>query len=204
MIRSFLAVELREPLRQQLTRVQQELKTHLGRQRSIDLRISWTQPASIHLTVTFLGDIGESLVEPLRAAVHHVVSTEVPIAIPMDRVGAFPNLQQPRVLWVGPQASWERTSDAQRLTEVCRRIEAACEALGILSDGKPFRAHLTVARVREGERTAGQILATCELLQAPITLGTLAMDSVVLMKSELRPSGSLYTPLWSCRFEGHL
>lgn len=202
MIRSFLAVELNDPLRRQLTRVQQELKTHLGQQRSADLRISWAQPASIHLTIKFLGDIAESLVEPLREAIHDVVGTQVPIAIPMDRLGAFPNLQQPRVLWVGPQASWEQSPDARRLTDVCRAIEASCESLGIVSDGKPFRPHLTVARVREGERNAGKFLATCKLLQAPLSLGILAVQSVVLMKSELRPNGSLYTPLWSCRFGG--
>lgn len=199
MIRAFLAIELDEPLRRRLAQLQQDLKAQVGRQASTDVRVSWTQPASIHLTVKFLGDMVESLVDPLREAIGQITGAHQALAIPLDRLGAFPHLQQPRVLWVGPPSSWAQSSDGQRLAEMHRAIEVCGESLGFVSDGRPFSSHLTVARIKGGERTMGRILAAHDLMHRSLALGALSVESIVLMKSVLRPTGSVYTPLWSCR-----
>ena len=107
MIRAFLAVELPDELRAQIAAVQQDLKQRLSRECSRDVRISWVQPASIHLTVKFLGDTDESLVEPMRAALDRVAQGHRAMSIPLDRIGAFPRPQQPRIVWVGPAEAWE-------------------------------------------------------------------------------------------------
>ena len=61
MIRTFLAVELSDALRTNLARLQLDLKQRLSRELPRNVRMSWIQPASIHLTIKFLGDIDEQL-----------------------------------------------------------------------------------------------------------------------------------------------
>jgi len=197
MVRTFLAVELSEPLRTKLVHVQQEMKQHLVRELSGDVRISWTRPTSMHVTVKFLGDIDEQLVMPMRDAIGEVVREHCAIHVPLDRLGVFPRLQQPRVLWIGPSEQWEQGDDAKRLVSLHRAIDDCCGTLNLAMDERSWSPHLTLARIKEGGRSLGQVLAKSGVMDRPLALGSLAVDAIVLMKSELKPTGSLYTLLWS-------
>lgn len=199
MIRTFLAVELSNDLRNQITLVQQDLKQRLGRDSSTDIRITWVQPSSIHLTMKFLGDTDEQLIEPLREAIERAISGHRAVHVPIERLGVFPRLQQPRVLWVGPSEQWEQGDDVKRLAELHRAVEDCCQSFGFAPEGRPFSPHLTFARVKEGERHVGQVLSKSGVMDRPISFGLLSVESVVLMKSELRPTGSLYAKLWEVR-----
>lgn len=196
MIRAFLAVELGEELRGRLAQVQQELKQRLARDASKGLRISWVRPDSIHFTIKFLGDIDEQLVEPLREALSNLMQAHQAIQIPVDRLGAFPHPNQPRVLWVGPSEAWEGSDDARRLAVLHRTIDACCATFELAPDSRPLSPHLTLARIKEGERSVGQGLTKSGVLDRPVALGSFTVGPVVLMKSDLRPTGSVYTKLW--------
>jgi 2'-5' RNA ligase len=199
MIRAFLAVELEEGLQKRIAQVLQDLKHRLGREAMKDVRMSWVQPISIHLTIKFLGDIDEQLVDPLRAAIEQAMKDNQPLSIPLERLGAFPRPQQPRVLWVGASEQWEHGDDAKRLAELHRTIEDCCGTFDFAPEGRPLSPHLTLARIKEGERHVGQALAKSGVMDRPLSLGSLAIGSIVLMKSELRPTGSVYTKLWEVR-----
>jgi len=199
MLRAFLAVELGDDLRNQITLVQQNLRQRLGRESPKDIRITWVQPSSIHFTVKFLGDTDEGQIEPLREAVQRAMTGHGVIHMPIERLGVFPRLQQPRVLWVGPSEQWEQGDEANRLTVLHRAVEDCCRSLGFAPEGRPLSPHLTLARVKEGERHVGQALAKSGAMDHPISLGLLVVESIVLMKSELRPTGPLYTKLWEAR-----
>jgi 2'-5' RNA ligase len=121
--------------------------------------------------------------------------------VPLERLGAFPRPQSPRVLWVGPLENWDRGAEAKRIAEIHGAIEQACEGLRFLRETKPFSPHLTLARIRVGERQVGAALAKGGELDRPLSLGSLAVESVVLMKSELKPTGSVYTRLWEARLK---
>jgi 2'-5' RNA ligase len=196
MIRTFLAVELGDDLRNQIALTQQDLKHRLSREFSKGVRISWVHPPAIHLTIKFLGDTEEDLIEPIRQAVEQAIVGYGAIHIPIERLGLFPRLQQPRVLWVGPSEQWEQSSDMKRLTVLHHAVEDCCQPFGFAPEDRPWSPHLTLARVKEGERYVGQAMANSGLMDRPITLGLLAMRSIVLMKSELRPTGPVYTKLW--------
>ena len=202
MIRVFLAVELSHALQAELALVQQELKHRIEPEMKRDVRISWAQPDSIHLTLKFLGDMDEQGVDPLLVAVEQAIGRQTAVNVPLDRLGAFPRPQSPRVLWVGPSENWERGAEAKRIAEIHGAIEQACEDLGFLRETKPFSPHLTLARIKVGERQVGVALAKGGVLDRPISLGSLAVESVVLMKSELKPTGSVYTKLWEVKIEG--
>lgn len=196
MIRAFLAVEVEDDLRKQIAQVQQDLKQRLSREASREVRISWVHPTSIHLTIKFLGDIDEQLVDPMRAAIGQVLREHRAIQIPLERLGAFPRPQQPRVLWVGASEQWEQGEDGKRLEGFHRAIEDCCATFDFAPEGRPLSPHLTLARIKEGERHIGQALAKSGVMDRSLTLTSLAIESVVLMKSELRPTGSVYTKLW--------
>jgi RNA 2',3'-cyclic 3'-phosphodiesterase len=200
-IRAFLAVELSQELQAGLATVQQELKHRIEPELKRDMRISWTQPASIHLTLKFLGDMDEQAIDPLLVVVEQAIGSQIAVNVPLERLGAFPRPQSPRVLWVGPLENWDRGAEAKRIAEIHGAIEQACEGLRFLRETKPFSPHLTLARIRVGERQVGAALAKGGVLDRPLSLGSLAVESVVLMKSELKPTGSVYTRLWEARLK---
>ncbi|NOT94738.1 MAG: RNA 2',3'-cyclic phosphodiesterase [Nitrospira sp.] len=202
MIRAFLAVEVSQSLRTELATVQQELKRSLEERMQGGTRISWAQPASIHLTLKFLGDMDEQVIDPLRAALEETIGSQVAVTVPLERLGAFPFPQAPRVLWVGPLEKWEKGTDAKRVAEIHDAIEQVCEGLHFLRETRPFSPHLTLARIKMGERHVGAALAKSGMLDLPVSVGSFAIESVVLMQSELKPTGSVYTKLWDVRLRG--
>ncbi|MCX5720518.1 MAG: RNA 2',3'-cyclic phosphodiesterase [Nitrospirae bacterium] len=202
MIRAFLAVELSHGLRAELATLQQELKRRIEPELKRGTRISWAQPDSIHLTLKFLGDMDEQVIDPLRVAVEQAIGSQVAVIVPLERLGMFPRPDSPRVLWAGPSEQWENGSDAKRVAEIHSAIEQACEGLSFLREPRPFSPHLTLARIKMGERHVGTALAKSGLLDLPLSLGQLAVDRVVLMQSELKPTGSVYTKLWDVRLRG--
>jgi len=201
MIRAFLAVELSQELRTQLAVVQQEVKRRIEPAMKRDTRISWVQPEKIHLTIKFLGDMDEQLVNPLFGAVQQAIGSRTVVQVPLERLGVFPRPQSPRVLWVGPSEHWLQGIEAKGVAEIHGAIEAACEGVSFLRETRPFSLHLTLARIRMGERHVGFVLTQIGVLDRPISSGSLAVGSVVLMKSELRPTGSVYTRIWEARLK---
>ena len=201
MIRAFLAVELPQDLRAKLAVVQQELKRRIEPMVKRNTRIFWTQPASIHLTLKFLGNIDEKIIDPLLAAVEQAIGSQKTVHVPLERLGAFPRLQTPRVLWVGPSEDWEEGAEAKRMAEIHGAIEQVCEGFNFFRETKPFSPHMTLGRIKMGERQVGVAMTESGVLDRPLSLGSLAVELVMLIKSELKPTGSVYTKLWSVRLK---
>lgn len=202
MIRAFLAVQLAEPLRTTLETLQSDVKRRITHELPRDVSLSWVRPASLHLTVKFLGDINEELVTPLQAAVADALRDHRALEIPLDRLGVFPRLQQPRILWIGPSDGWEAGDEAVRLAAIHRAIERCCVALNLAPDARPLSAHLTLARIKAGHRAAGQALARSGAMdRLPMAVNSFAVDAIALMRSELKPTGSVYTALWESRLQ---
>ncbi len=188
MIRTFVAVELEAPLRQALAQAQAALRARL--QKSVpDIRIQWVRPASIHLTLKFLGDIPEERVPEIQAALNRVAGLHTRFALDASELGVFPDARFPRVLWIG------LTDRAGALQRLAADVEAALDATGFAPEPKPFHPHLTLARIKERSRDIGRALLDGGLLAQKVTLAPLAVSAVSLMKSDLQPSGSVYTQL---------
>jgi len=199
MIRAFIAVELSDARREQIRLVQNDLKDRINRASTRDPRIAWVRPASMHLTLKFLGDIDERRVGALREAIATAIRGREPIAIPLARLGVFPRPREPRAFWIGPPEDWRRGKDADRLTALAGAIEDGCEAEGIPREPRPFAPHLTLARIKAGERQAGRALAVTGALDTPLILDPLTVDAVALMKSQLNADGAVHTRLWEIR-----
>lgn len=196
MIRTFLAVELPAPLKQALTRLQADVRNRVSCELSPAMRIQWVRPAAIHLTVKFLGDIPEDHVEALQSAVGDTLRSLTPFSIDVAGLGVFPDLRAPRVLWVGLTGSPIGKGSSAALPHLAKTIERSVEGLGYPPEARPFNPHLTLARIKEGSKEVGRALARIGLLEGNVQLGQLDVRTVALIRSELRPSGSVYTKLW--------
>jgi len=196
MIRAFLAVESCDEVRSALSRLQDDLKQQLASHLSKEIRLTWGQLNSFHLTLRFLGNMDEQWIDPMREALMRVRQSHPTITIPLNRLHAFPSLERPRVLWVGPSEEWLQSSAAKQLRAFHREVEAWCRSFDLEPDDKPFMTHLTVARIKGGDRQVGQLLAQSRVCDQSFALGTITVGPVVLMKSRLRPTGPVYTKLW--------
>lgn len=144
----------------------------------------WIEPENYHLTLKFLGEIPQRLVGELGEAGREASAGQPPFVIRFGRAGVFPHPARPRVVF------YEIEEGLQPLAALAERLEQACEALGIERERRPFRAHLTLARIRcplpAEVREA--------LLQMPplpeATVQTVAC--FVLLRSRLDPRGAEY------------
>ena len=104
--------------------------------------LSWTAEEKLHLTLKFLGERPEAAVERIGAAMDDVGRRHRPFTMRLRQVGAFPHFRRARVIWIGVEPTTQ-------LEFLHHDVEVACEGLGIPLEGRAFRPHVTVARVRE-------------------------------------------------------
>src|SRR4029453_13211138 len=113
-----------------------------------------------------------------------------PIDVPLTRLGGFPRLQEPRSLWLGPDERWEHEADARLLQSLVRAIDESCAPHGIAPEKRLFSPHLTLGRVKTGERHIGRALAARSGAKALLALPALSVSAIALMKSELDSKGA--------------
>ena len=117
----------------------------------------------------------------------------------LNRLGAFPNGRAPRTLWIGPSDDARAQAAAARIIALHSAIDAACATLGLQQDPHHLSPHLTLARVRSGERQVGRALTDAGLFDRSIDAGSLACEAVTLFKSDLTAKGPIHTRLWKVK-----
>jgi RNA 2',3'-cyclic 3'-phosphodiesterase len=110
--------------------------------RELSPDVSWVAEPKIHLTLKFIGEVSEDRIEPLALAMAEIARTHAAPVVHLATVGAFPNFRRPRVIWMGIEQE-------PRLELLHHDVELACDRLGHELDGRPYRPHLTLARVRQ-------------------------------------------------------
>ena len=185
LLRLFIAVEIPDEIRQNI------YKETLHFRKQIDFLVRWVPVENMHLTLKFLGDVAPSNVEFLKQMIRSEAEAVPCFSLPLTGLGAFPTIRRPRVIFIGIQSP-------AALDALQHGIEAGCRRLGYDSEERPFSAHLTLGRVKQNVGAADQqkIRRALESTQVDL-LGTARVDSVHLYKSELHPSGSVYTRLYS-------
>ncbi len=186
-VRAFVAVNLSEPVRAALAEAQ-------GRLRQVPADVSWTRPANIHVTLKFLGEMGESGVERVGRALERAAAPHAPFTAGVGGFGVFPPKGPPRVLWAGV------AEGAEALVSLQGAVERALAALGFPREGRPYRPHCTLGRVRSPRNAAALVEAAAGLGDG--LLGTVTVDHIDLMQSQLHPAGSIYTVLRSIPLRG--
>ena len=149
-----------------------------------------SKPENLHLNLKFLGETTESQVDQIRRAVEPAISHVSSFDLELKGFGVFPDQRSPRVLWIGLGGALEG------LTTLAGCVERAVVLLGFPQEDRPFRPHLTVARVKRDHRAVGRVLDTLGVFTNSFACGLFSVERVVLFKSDLRPTGPIYTKLW--------
>ncbi len=178
-LRLFVAVNLPAEVRQRLAAAQEHLRH--GRP-----DVSWVRAENLHLTLKFLGETAEERLGPIRQALAAVGSRHRAFRIEMAGIGSFGG-RVPRVVWVGLKQGGES------LTALAGDVESALADLGFPREQRAFTAHLTLGRVRSPRNVEGLAMGIREIQEE--RFGTAPVEAFELMRSELRPSGSVYTML---------
>jgi 2'-5' RNA ligase len=178
-VRCFVAVFLDPSLHRQIATIQKRL-SHSGAD------IKWVEPCNLHFTLQFLGDVETARIPSIADALRECVTDSHGFELQLNSVGAFPHLQNPRVLWVGIGAG------KGRLINLMSMVGEAMKMEGFPRDKKGFSPHLTIGRVR----SLRNLKALLEKLNSNINVeGKMQVASIQFTASELTTRGPIYTPI---------
>jgi len=177
-MRLFAAIPVSGPARDSLVH-------RLSEWRATDWPVRWVHDDGLHLTLKFFGEVAPTQLPSVEAALRSAVAGVPALPIAITELGAFPTRGRARVVWVGAEGppALELLQDG---------IERKTEALGFPLEGRPFRPHITVGRVRDGARLPSQALEALE--NDPSEPVSFLADRLVLYESLLSPRGPRYEP----------
>ncbi len=181
-IRAFIAIQLPEEITAFIRKIQEGLGAY-------GFKVRWVRPENIHLTLKFLGDITDENIRQTSRVISDAAGEYAPISLGVKGIGVFPGVKRPRVIWIGINGQTGELAGLQKT------LDGKLEAIGFKKEKRSFKGHLTIARVKGN-------LDTRRLIDAMKEFGeyeskTFIADKVFLFKSELKPSGAVYTKLMS-------
>jgi 2'-5' RNA ligase len=180
-IRAFIAIDLSRRMREELARIQGSLK-------DAGADVKWVRPASIHLTLKFLGNITTETLERTKGIVNDVSSRHKPFDITLFRLGCFPRIDRPRVIWAGIDKG------CSEVEAIARELEDKLSSIGFEREKRAFSSHLTLGRVRshKGKERLVSRIEAMDIGPSPPS----RVDRIILFRSRLTPDGAIYTPLY--------
>jgi 2'-5' RNA ligase len=180
-LRTFIAVDIGKAIRGRAVSLQETLARSAP-------EVKWVEPENLHVTLLFLGEVDERDV-PAVCRVVAEVAEQIP-AFPMQvaTAGCFPNPRRPRTLWVGVGQG------VQEMVALHDALEGPLLELGCYRrEDRPYTPHITLGRVKSDRPT--DKLAQALARQAGWVGGEIEVREVLVMSSELRPQGPVYTVL---------
>jgi RNA 2',3'-cyclic 3'-phosphodiesterase len=183
-LRCFIAINIPETIKKEIGKLVETLIKH-------DADVKWVTTANLHLTLKFLGDTPEMAIPQIQKALSTVVSSYKPFYIKIGGTGVFPNRKYPRVYWIGIEGDGT-------LKNLKEDIENSMINFGFNKEDKDFNPHLTIGRVRS---LKGSIKTFNELgAFQEKEFGVINVESIKIMKSDLKPKGPEYTCLHEIQF----
>jgi len=185
--RAFIAIDLPESIKSFLSEAQEALKLY-------GFRVKWVRPQNIHLTLKFLGDTATADTDKIAEAMTLAAKNCPIVSLSVKGVGVFPNVRRPRVIWAGLNGQIETLANLQQT------LDAHLADLGFARDTRAFKSHLTLGRVK-GKIAPAKMLAAIDKLKE-FESESFETHQVILFKSELRPSGAVYTRVQAIALQG--
>lgn len=185
-IRAFIAINLSPDVLERIEQVALDLKKRMN---SVPIR--WVPTDNIHLTLKFLGNVSTANLELLKDILGNVASNHHECDISVGGIGVFPKPHNPRVIWVGMEVP-------QELFNLQREIEIETARMGYSREHRPFSPHLTFGRVSRNASTEDVHIIAESLENYKVGfLGATRVRTVYLFRSDLKPEGAEYTPIYS-------
>ena len=187
-IRTFVAVEVDDAVREMAAELAQELSGAGG-------DVKWVEPENMHLTVKFLGEVDSREVHEVCRAVASAAEPVAPFSLEFRGAGAFPNARRPRTLWLGTGEG------SESLAVLAERVEKALHEIGYPREGRRFHAHLTLGRVRRG---GAELARLAELLgqYAEFDAGRTHVSQLAVFSSTLQRGRPAYDVLGRAKLKG--
>ena len=185
-MRTFIAIEIPDEIIKEMAKVQDELKRS-------GADAGWTRPEGIHLTLKFLGEVPEAKIEEIKNALVRAAEATSRFRLEIAGAGAFPNPKNPRVVWLGV------SGDIDKLSALQGSVEESMTAVGFDREERAFSPHLTLARIKY-LRTRFSWQKAIDSIK-DIRLAEFDVDHVSLMKSDIKPSGAVYTEIGRVRLK---
>ena len=181
-MRCFIAISLPDERKAEISGIQERLKT-------AGADVSWTRPEGMHLTLKFLGDLEEKIISKIERSLDMAVDGITTFTLSVSVVGIFPDMRRPRVIWIG------LNEDGSNLIRLHKGVEEELRKTGFPTEERRFTPHITLGRLRSNKNKDRLF----ELIEEEKTaeLGSFKVSEVHLIKSELKPSGAVYTELYS-------
>ncbi len=159
--------------------------------------VHWVRPEAIHLTLKFFGDVPEADLPGIEAALAEAAAASRPLQLSMVGLGVFPNARRPQVIWTGLGGELEPLQALQAA------VDAQSAALGFPPETRAFVPHLTLGRVRGPLRPADHLPLMAHLsAHRADWFGEFSAGALSLVRSDLRPQGSVYTTLSAAALGG--
>ncbi len=143
--RVFLAIPLHEIFQQEIENVLCPLRREIP-------GVRWVEPRQVHLTLHFFGPVPKKEIEPIHLSSKKIASLFSPLKLSLNKIGGFPSLQRPDIVWIGVE---EPTG---RLLSLQKAIQGEIRTLGFKSEARPFLPHLTIGRVKWKSQDLGPLL----------------------------------------------
>ena len=187
LIRSFIAINIPDTVKSELA----SLILLLGK---TGADVKWVRTENLHLTLKFLGGITEDQIRRVIGCLKEIAMGQKPFSIHLAGLSGFPNMEHPRVLWVGIEGG------AEAMKELSERIEIGMRLIGFPRKERSFSSHLTMGRVKSGKN----LQKLLDLMQkTPFSsMKRIGIDQVSFYKSTLTPAGSVYEVISQCTFGG--
>lgn len=148
--------------------------------------VRWVRPEQVHLTLHFFGAVPLKEIELIHVFSKKVASLFPPLALTLDRIGGFPSLEKPEIVWLGVG------EPVGRLLSLQKAILGEVRTLGFRTEARPFEPHATLARVKRKSPDLGPFLAKAAPgLPTPSKIA----DHLVLYQSHCLPEGVRYEVL---------
>lgn len=186
-LRLFVAIETPSAVRERLAEVIATLRTT-----NADVR--WEQTDKLHITLKFLGDAEQQSLGPIIASLERIAQSFPEFSIRYASLGCFPHKREPRILWAGVESA------DSMLGHLAKSIDDALATLGFKKEERAFHAHVTLGRVKSG-RHMNHLLRTMESIT--FESQPVHVSHFVLVKSELKQGGSVYTTLHEVSLQSH-
>ncbi len=188
-MRVFIATDIDEAVRKGIGALQREL---MGKVRLGKGDVKWVSPDAMHLTLKFMGEVGDEQAVEICNIVKNVAAEHKSFQLSIETVGYFGG-KSARVLWVGTGAG---SDDLRRLAE---DIEGRWAKAGWPEEEREFAGHLTLCRIKAP--AAGIKLAAMSEEYKDFKLGSISADSVTVYQSQLTPAGPIYTVLGNYKLQ---
>jgi RNA 2',3'-cyclic 3'-phosphodiesterase len=180
-MRLFVAVELDADVRAAAARAAEALQQQLRR---IGLDARWVATENLHLTLVFIGQVGDVAAEPFASVMRRPFAMS-PFRLRLGLCGVFPPKGRARVIWIG------LAEGADALGSLQESVVGRLQPLGFEAERRPFSAHLTIARVKDVPRPAGRDVRAI-VTAANVPDASCVVERVTLFRSHLSPKGSRY------------